>query len=101
MCGAGGIGTACGGIASSWEKEDGDDPWEGGASTEVGSFVFTFERKRVGSIGKTGKLGRSSRRFRRFRRLSSLSSFSGTGCCRRYRDGGQVQGSKIVEWESD
>ena len=82
MCGAGGIGTACGGIASSWEEEDGDDPWEGGASTGEGSFVFTFERKRVGSIGKTGKLGRSSRRFRRLSSISSfssLNSFSGTG----------------------
>ena len=76
----------CGGVASSSEEEDGDDPWRRGASTGEGSFVFTFERKWVGSIGKTGKLGRSSRRFRRL---------SG------YRDGGQFQGSEVVEWESD
>ena len=86
MCGAGGIGTACGGVTSSRKEGNGDDPWRGKASTGEGSFVFTFERKRVGSIGKTGKLGRSSRRFRR------LSE---------YRDGGQFQGSEVVEWESD
>ena len=83
---AGGIGTACGGVTSGWEEGNGDDPWRGEASTGEGDGAPPLERKRVGIIGKTGKVGRSSRRFRRL---------SG------YRDGGQFQGSEVVEWESD